>query len=91
MTRQRAEALASSGGVCEICGKPLADGQPQGAHRIADTKTNRFLWGARILNHPLNMAMTCSLGCNQAANIGMSEGDCWRLVKKIVEKELRRF
>ena len=88
---QRAAALAVSGGVCEVCGRPLIDGQPQGAHRIANTKTNRFLWGERIIDHPLNMAMTCSLKCNQAVNIGMSEGDCWRLVKNIVDKELRRF
>ena len=88
---QRAAALAVSGGVCEVCGRPLIDGQPQGAHRIANTKTNRFLWGERIIDHALNMAMTCSLKCNQAVNIGMSEGDCWRLVKNIVDKELRRF
>lgn len=89
--RQRAAALAVSGGVCEVCGRPLIDGQPQGAHRIANTKTNRFLWGERIIDHPLNMAMTCSLKCNQAVNIGMDEGACWRLAKKIVEMELRKY
>ena len=31
---QRRYALAISGGVCEVCGRPLNDGQPQGAHRI---------------------------------------------------------
>ena len=30
---QRRTALAWSGGVCEVCGRPLRDGQPQGAHR----------------------------------------------------------
>lgn len=89
--RQREAVYAVSGGVCEVCGRPLIDGQPQGAHRIANTKTNRYLWGANVIDHPLNMAMTCSLKCNQAVNIGMDEGACWRLAKKIVEKELRRF
>ena len=89
--RQREAVYAVSGGVCEVCGRPLIDGQPQGAHRIANTKTNRYLWGERTIDHPLNMAMTCSLKCNQAVNIGMDEGKCWRLVKKIVDCELRRF
>ena len=89
--RQREAVYAVSGGVCEICGRPLMDGQPQGAHRIANTKTNRYLWGELIMDHPLNMAMTCSLKCNQAVNIGMDEGACWRLAKKIVDTELRKY
>lgn len=89
--KQRSLVYATSGGVCEICGRPLVDGQPQGAHRIANTKTNRFLWGANIIDHPLNMAATCSLSCNQAANIGQNPGKCWELVKKIVETELRKY
>ena len=89
--RQRETVLASSGGVCEVCGRPLIDGQPQGAHRIANTKTNRFLWGANVIDHPLNMAMTCSLKCNQAANIGQNPGECWKLVKKIVDWEARKY
>lgn len=32
---QRRYALAISGGVCEVCGRPLRDGQPQGAHILA--------------------------------------------------------
>ena len=39
--KQRRYALAISGGVCEVCGRPLRDGQPQGAHRIGNTKANR--------------------------------------------------
>lgn len=89
--KQRSLVYATSGGVCEICGRPLVDGQPQGAHRIANTKTNRFLWGANVIDHPLNMAATCSLSCNQAANIGQNPGECWKLVKKIVETELRKY
>ena len=35
--KQRWTALASSGGVCAVCGRPIIDGEPQGAHRIAKT------------------------------------------------------
>lgn len=89
--KQRSLVYATSGGVCEICGRPLVDGQPQGAHRIANTKTNRFLWGANVIDHPLNMAATCSLSCNQAANIGQNPGECWKLAKRIAEWEARKY
>ena len=32
---QRNYALAIYGGVCEVCGRPLRDGQPQGRHSNA--------------------------------------------------------
>ena len=49
--QQRRYALAISGGICEVCGKPLNDGQPQGAHRIGNTKTNREKYGAFVIDH----------------------------------------
>lgn len=88
---QRRLALAKSGGLCEVCGRPLNEGQPQGAHRIANTEPNRRKWGAWVLDHPLNISMTCSLGCNQACNIGNNPGACLELVGKIVEYEKRKW
>lgn len=88
---QRRLALAKSGGICEVCGKPLSEGQPQGAHRIANTEPNRRKWGAWILDHPLNIAMTCSLGCNQSCNIGNNPGACLELVEKILQYEKRKW
>lgn len=88
---QRSVVYASSGGVCEVCGKPLLDGQRQGAHRIANTKANRIKWGSVIIDHPLNMAATCSLGCNSQCNIGQNPGKCWELVLKIAERELKKY
>ena len=88
---QRQLALASSGGVCEVCGKTLTTSTWQGAHRIANTVPNRCKWGNWIIDHPLNIAIVCSLKCNQVCNIGYNEGECLRLVQRIIQKELQRF
>lgn len=88
---QRAEALAKSGGVCEVCGKTLTPSTWQGAHRIANTEPNRKKWGAWIIDHPLNIAIVCSLACNHVCNIGYNPGECLRLVQRIVNKELEKF
>lgn len=58
---QRLYALAISGGVCEVCGKMLIDGQPQGAHRIGNTQANRTKYGDMVIDNPLNIGYTCSL------------------------------
>ena len=84
---QRRVALASSGGVCEICGRVLTRSTWQGAHRIANTKTNRSKWGDLVIDHPLNIAIVCSLDCNHACNIGNDEGACLELVERIIKKE----
>ena len=88
---QRRMALVTCGGVCEVCGKTLTASTWQGAHRIANTKPNRAKWGSWIIDHPLNIAIVCSLACNQSCNIGNNPGKCLRLVQKIVEKELIKF
>lgn len=86
--RQRVEALASCGGICEVCGKTLTAGTWQGAHRIANTEANRRKWGSFIIDHPLNIAIVCSLECNHVCNIGYNPGECLKLAKKIVDMEL---
>lgn len=88
---QRRVALAKCGGVCEVCGKHLTTSTWQGAHRIANTKANRAKWGDFIIDHPLNIAIVCSLGCNQVCNIGQDPGKCLELIKKIVVQELRKY
>lgn len=87
---QRQLALAQSGGVCEVCGKTLTQSTWQGAHRIANTQPNRSKWGSWIIDHPLNIAIVCSLGCNQVCNIGYNTGACLKLVKQIVEYDLQK-
>ena len=88
---QRLIAMASCGGVCEVCGKQLTNSNFQGAHRIANTKPNRAKWGNWIIDHPMNIAIVCSLACNQVCNIGNNPGKCLKLVQSIVTKELKKF
>lgn len=89
--QQRRIALAKSGGVCEVCGKPITPSTWQGAHRIANTKPNRTKWGSWIIDHPMNIAIVCSLGCNQSCNIGFNPGACLELINKIIDFERSRF
>lgn len=86
---QRQLALSKSGGRCEICGKELE--QMQGAHRIANTKMNRTKYGSLVIDHPFNIAIVCSLECNQSCNIGNNPGKSLKLAKKIIEYELKRY
>lgn len=88
---QRQKALASSGGVCEVCGKTLTPSTWQGAHRIANTKPNRAKWGSWIIDHPLNIAIVCSLACNHVCNIGYDPGAYLDLIQKILDKEKMRL
>ena len=88
---QRRYALAISGGICEVCGAPLLDGQPQGAHRIGNTKVNRERYGAFVIDQPLNIGYTCSLKCNSALDISHDTGAVIRLIKKIYTIEAQKY
>lgn len=88
---QRATAMATCGGRCAVCGKSLDYSTAQGAHRIADTKANRRKWGSFIIDHPLNVAMVCSLKCNDACNIGYRPYECLRLAFTILSAEMRKY
>lgn len=88
---QRRYALAVSGGICEVCGRPLRDGQPQGAHRIGNTKANRIKYGDFVIDHRFNVGMTCSLACNGKLDISGDTGAVIRLCARIYTAELRRY
>ena len=88
---QRSYALAVSGGVCEVCGKMLIDGQPQGAHRIGNTKANRQKYGDFVIDHRYNIGYTCSLKCNGALDISRDTGKCVNLCKKIYTAETLKY
>ncbi len=88
---QRRYALAISGGVCEVCGAPLNDGQPQGAHRIGNTQANRARYGSLVIDHPLNIGYTCSLKCNAALDISGNPGEVIKLIKKIYAREAQKY
>ena len=88
---QRRYALAVSGGLCEVCGRPLRDGQPQGAHRIGNTKANREKFGAFVIDHPLNIGYTCSLKCNGALDISQNPAECIKLCRHIYDMEALKY
>jgi hypothetical protein len=88
---QRRYALAISGGVCEVCGRPLADGQPQGAHRIGNTRANRAKYGDMVIDNPLNIGMTCSLKCNGALDVSRNPAECIKLCKAIYNREALKY
>lgn len=87
---QREYAYAVSGGACEVCGKPMGMGQPQAAHRIGNTKTNRAKYGSLVIDHPLNVGYTCSLECNGKLDISMRPVQCLELCARIYAYELRK-
>ena len=88
---QRRYALAVSGGVCEVCGKPLNEGQPQGAHRIGNTQANRSKYGSFVIDHRYNIGMTCSLKCNGKLDISHDTGAVIELCRRIYEAESSRY
>lgn len=89
--QQRQYALTTSCGVCAVCGKPLNTANAQAAHRIANTQANRRKWGAFVIDHPLNVAMVCSLKCNDACNIGYRPYEALRLAFTILGAEMRKY
>lgn len=89
--QQRQYALTTSCGVCAVCGKPLNTANAQAAHRIANTQANRKKWGSLIIDHPLNVAMVCSLKCNDACNIGYRPNEALRLAFTILGAEMRKY
>ena len=91
LKNQHHYALAISGGLCEACGRALSEGQPQGAHRIGNTKANRAKYGNFIIDHSLNIGMTCSLKCNGALDISGNTGEVIKLCKRIYEIELQKY
>ena len=77
------------GGVCEVCGKELTFAESQLAHRIGKGKVNRRKYGNKIIDHFLNMAITCSDKngrCNDSVNIAGNPGKVQKLLNKIEEE-----
>jgi hypothetical protein len=87
---QRQVALSLSGGVCAVCGKPLFE-SAQGAHRIANTKSNRDKYGSLVIDDPKNIKIVCCLKCNDACNIGNDPVACLKLAVEIYNERLRRL
>ena len=67
--------------TCQSCGKPAK----QMAHRIANTKTNRKVYGNKI-DHNENLVSVCCLDCNGTYNIGNNPVKSAKLINIINEK-----
>lgn len=88
--QQRRYALSISGGVCEVCGRPLQDGQPQAAHRIGNTQVNRAKYGDMVIDSPLNVGYTCSLKCNGELDITQNPARVMALILRIYQQEKKK-
>ena len=88
---QRKYALAVSGGVCEVCGEAISPYTGQMAHRIGNTIQNRKKFGDFVVDHPLNVGMTCSLSCNAELDISKNPGECMKLCHRIYAYEINKL
>jgi hypothetical protein len=70
--------------LCQRCKKPAR----MQAHRIANTKVNRKVYGSKIIDDNKNLVSVCCLECNDSYNIGNNPEKCKKLVKLI---ETRRY
>lgn len=56
--------------MCVECDKPFGNGYGfQLAHCIPRSKAMLRKYGAAVINHPMNLRLTCSLSCNDAQSI----------------------
>lgn len=88
---QRERASVRSMGFCAVCGKPLAEGQAQYAHRIGNTETNRKKYGSFFIDSTFNGELVCSLDCNASLDVGKSAGRILETLTDILTKEIKSF
>lgn len=70
----------ANGGRCEVCGCRLTpDNNAQLAHRIPKGQVKKY--SKKIIHHPLNLAIVCSIKCNSAVLVNSAEE--FNLVQKI--------
>lgn len=88
---QRERAFARSGMMCAVCGKPLTsiDSQPQYAHRLGNTETNRKLYGSFFIDSTFNGEYVCSLACNQKLDVGKTPRKVLDTLCDILIKEIK--
>lgn len=70
------------GWKCSVCGKQVNFATGQLAHRMARTKANVKQYGLDIIDHEMNLRLTCA-ACNQLVLIDNSPKEKELLVKSI--------
>ena len=88
---QRERAYSRSCGVCAVCGKPLAEGQMQYAHRIPQKEMYIKKYGSWVIDHTLNGELVCSLSCNQSVDVGSSYGNHIEVIADILIYEYEKM
>lgn len=88
---QRERASVRAMGFCAVCGKPLAEGQAQYAHKIGNTETNRKKYGSFFIDSTFNGELVCSLDCNASLDVGKSAGRILETLTDILTKEIKSF
>ena len=87
LEEKRERIFSRDGGMCQhpnccVPGYELA-------HLIANTKTNRHLFGDELIDHDLNVKLSCS-GHNASFNIGYNIVESEKLCQKIYKDFKRR-
>jgi len=77
---RKIELIESRGGRCEVCGKQNQNLQL--AHRIP--KGYADIYGSVVINHPLNLVVTCPGNCNDS--VLMKPATQPVRVKKLIER-----
>lgn len=87
-TDERESLYARARGRCEACGEMVEYTLFEVAHRIANSVANRKRYGRRVIDHPLNKAVTHRNGyrgraCNDAVLCGGNPAACAEIVRRI--------
>ncbi len=85
----RVRLYARQQGLCKACKQPISYTDCQLAHRIANTKTNRRVYGEEVVDHWMNKALTHAGNCNDSMNLGMrpvEAGVLAALIRKEIEE-----
>lgn len=62
-----------------------------GRNRIGNTKANRAKYGDFVIDHRLNIGMTCCLKCNGALDISGNTGEAIKLCRRIYDMEAQKY
>lgn len=81
---QREALFAAAGWRSVVSGRPLREGVPQLAHRVAKTRANLEKWGPGVIHHPLNLVPVLDLRENDAVNIGFDREKAHDLMQRII-------
>lgn len=78
---------------CAVCYKAVTFATGQLAHRMAKTKANLKKYGEKIIDHPMNLRLTCSLACNSAVlidNKPIEKEQLIQSIKKAIETQQKK-